>query len=154
MAELGTGCAPVGACCGTGTMACIFAKALMAQAGRCERAVRAAQGEHLAIDCDSPVAQANCHTLAALLRERSRFALKLPGPDKPLLHQQAMRLQCAGLAAIRASLAPAELDVHRLVALAQRTCGGLMDLPWQDIVPAMQAWEPRRRRSTQDREAP
>ena len=44
------------------------------------------------LECTSPVARINCGTLAALLHERARFALRLPAPGRPLMHVQSLRL--------------------------------------------------------------
>jgi hypothetical protein len=102
-------------------------------------------GERTVLDCASPVALTNCGTLAALMRERARFALRLPPATRPLLHVQALRLQCGGLAALQQVLDAAERDVHRLVGLAQQRHGILADLPWAALVPKLAAWQPRRR---------
>jgi hypothetical protein len=77
--------------------------------------------------------------------ERSRFALRLPAAGRPLMHQQAMRLQCGGLAALREALSAADCDVHRLVASVHERHMSLMDLPWQPLVAAIAAWTPRKR---------
>lgn len=137
-------------CCGV-THGCVFAKALQSHSARCECAGRRQAGEATAIDCGSPVAHHNCETLAALFAERARFALRLPTAGRPLLHQQAMRLQCGGLVALREHLegagggAAAIDDVHHLVRAAQERHGSLTELPWADLVPRLQAWTPRRR---------
>src|SRR6266496_1200011 len=103
--------APGSACCDSG-QACVFAKALLARAATCELSQRRAIAERDLLECTSPVARINCGTLAALLHERARFALRLPAPGHPLMHVQSLRLQCGGLAALRHELAMAEPDVH------------------------------------------
>jgi hypothetical protein len=143
-----------GGCCHV-EHGCIFAKALLARAAGCECSERRALGERLAVDCVSPVAHTNCGTLAALLRERARFALRLPASG-PLTHQQALRLLCGGVLALHGHLraepeGPAAgeraalPDVHRLVRAAQERHGSLADLPWAALVPEVAAWQPRRR---------
>lgn len=147
-------------------MACIFAKALLARAGECICSRRIARGERMVVDCADPAALSRCRTLMGLLHERMRFALKLPAPGRPLLHHQALRLQCATVAALQDHLCTAhagqagpgaphpgavhpaatQADVHRLVADAQARHGDLAELPWADLLPALLAWEPRRRR--------
>ncbi len=135
---------PAPACC-HGASACVFTKALLAHAARCELAQRQSLGEGDAVVCSSPVAHMNCATLAALMRERASFALRLPRPPAPLVHARALQLQCGGLASLQDQLRAPEPDVHRLVALAQARHGSLMDLPWQALVQAMVTWQPRRR---------
>jgi hypothetical protein len=131
-------------CC-HGASACVFTKALLAQSARCGLAQRQSVGEADVLVCASPVAHVNCGTLAALMRERAGFALRLPRPPAPLVHARALQLQCGGLAALREQLQAPGTDVHGLVALAHERHGSLMDLPWQPMVVAMAAWQPRRR---------
>ena len=110
----------LGSCCTDGTAPCVFAKALFAHQAGCTLARRESVGERAVVECSSPPARLNCGTLAALLRERARFVLRLPPDGRPLLHQQALRLQCGGLAALQATLGTAHRDVHELVGLAQK----------------------------------
>lgn len=135
---------PAASCC-HGASACVFTKALLAHAAHCGLAQRQTVGEADVLVCGSPVAHVNCGTLAALMRERAGFALRLPRPPAPLVHGKALQLQCGGLAAMRHSLQAEAADVHELVGLAQERHGSLMDLPWQALVEAMAAWQPRRR---------
>ena len=141
-------------CCGPPER-CVFAKALLSRSVVCECSARRAEGEQTHVVCSSPIARTNCATLAALLHERSRFALRLPAPTQPLLHAQALRLQCGGLAALQQLLGDGdgdcdddhERDVHRSVAQAQLRYGSLTELPWQQLVAALAAWQaPRRAR--------
>lgn len=133
-----------GACgCGASDRACVFAKALLARAAVCEMATRVCLAERELLECSSPVARINCGALATLLHERSRFALRLPAPGRPLLHAQGLRLQCGGLAALQPVLE--ESDVHRMVLRAQELHGSLADLPWGELVPAIAAWRLRPR---------
>lgn len=134
------------ACCGAGgELTCVFRKALLARAAGCELALRRSLAEQELIECSSPVARINCATLAALLRERSRFALRLPPASHPLTHVQSLRLQCGGLGALHEQLAPAARDVHRMVGRAFEQYGSLTELPWLAIVAGIAAWRPRRR---------
>jgi hypothetical protein len=132
-------------CCGSGPSDCVFAKAVLARHAVCELAQRRAVGERDVVVCPSPVAQANCRTLAGLLRERATFALRLPGRGQPLVHAKALQLQCGGVLALQQALQAEQPDVHRLVGLAHERWGSLMDAPWGDIVADLSAWQPRRR---------
>lgn len=139
------------ACCGAGgERACVFNKALLARAASCELSQRRSVAERELIECSSPVAHINCETLAALLRERSRFALRLPAASQPLTHIQSLHLQCGGLAALRQQLAGAGSDVHRMVGAAFERHGSLTELPWAAIVAELAAWQPRRRARPRD----
>jgi len=131
--------------CGDSDRDCMFAKALLAQGARCERVERRDRGERVLLECSSPIARTNCRTLAALLHERARFALRLPPPGRPLMHLHALKLQCGGLPAIRHALGTDETDVHRLVSLAHERHGSLTELPWAAIVHELVQWQPARR---------
>jgi hypothetical protein len=124
---------------------CVFEKALLARCAGCDVAARHALAEREAVACTSPVARTNCATLLALLRERSAFALRVAPGDSPLPHAAMMKLQCGGLRGLRRAVAADRDDVHGLVAAARQRFGSLVDLPWADIVPAVVAWQGRRR---------
>lgn len=136
-----------GACSERGST-CVFAKALLARVTTCERAARRSVGEREIVECSSVVARINCATLAALMHERARFALHLPGPGQPMIHAQALRLHCGGLVGLQRALGDAPPDVHAMVGAAHERYGSLMQLPWEAIVRDIAAWQPRRRRAT------
>jgi hypothetical protein len=132
-------------CCG-GPSACVFTKAVVSRQVGCELARRQAVGERDLISCASAVAQMTCQTLAALLRERARFALRLPRSGAPMVHAKALQLQCGGVLALQQALQARETDVHRLVGLAHERWGSLLDAPWGEMVQGIAAWQPRQRR--------
>jgi hypothetical protein len=136
----------VSCCDGGSSAACVFSKALLARSAVCERAERRSVGERELIECNSPVAHTNCDTLAALLHERARFALRLPSPGHPVVHAQALRLQCGGLLAVQQALGAAQADVHRMVGVAHQRWGSLTELPWAAIVLSIKQWQARRPR--------
>lgn len=132
------------ACC-EGPMACVFSKAVLAQQARCNLAQRQQLAERTLLSCASPTARTHCGLLAALLHERARFSMRLPPAGRPLMHAQAMRLQCGGLVALREVLQADSSDVHSLVARAQEIHTSLSDLPWSRLVPLVAAWQAQRR---------
>jgi hypothetical protein len=135
------------ACCGPGgERACVFGKALLARAASCALSQRLPFGESELLECASPVARINCGTLAGLLHERARFALRLPPASRPLMHVQALRLQCGGLTALAQQFDAAAPDVHAMVGAALERHGSLTELPWDALVAELAAWQPRRRR--------
>lgn len=129
---------------------CVFAKALLHRSAACENAQRLDLGERMQLRCRSPVARTNCRTLLRLGHERARFALRLPGEQRPLTHLQALRLQCGTLAALQQVLGSDQRDAHCLVLLAHDRHGSLADLPWDRLVSALAAWQPPPRRSRGD----
>lgn len=135
---------PVSPCCGI-EHACVFSKAILARTAGCELARRQCVEEHEVLACSSPAARDRCGTLAALLHERARTALRLPPPGRPLIHVHALRLQCSGLAALQQLVVSPDADVNRLVAGAQQQHGSLAELPWGPLVAAAASWQPGRR---------
>lgn len=133
-------------CCDNTESACVFSRALLARSAGCTCVARRALGEREVLECTQPVARTNCSLLSALMRERARFALKLPAGELPLMHAQVLRLQCGGLQGLQQALGASDADVHHLVGEAQAQYGSLLALPWDQIVTAMRAWQPRRRR--------
>ena len=136
---------PPGAGCCAVHPSCVFARALQARAAVCELSIRQLRGERELIDCPSPVARENCATLAALMHERARFALRLPRPGELLMHAQALRLQCGGLAGLQQVLQAESPDVHRMIGAVHADGGRLADLPWDRIVESIVRWQGRRR---------
>ena len=129
-------------------LACAFGKAIAAGQGRCPLVTMVAVGEAERPCCSSPVAHTNCRTLAALLRERATFVLRLPPPSIPVAHAVELRLQCGGLQGLATVLGqpPAVTqDVHALVARARDAFGGLLDIPFDPVVAAIARWEKRPR---------
>lgn len=121
----------------------------MAGEAGCTLARRRPRGEIDAILCASPVAHAHCATLLQQLRSRSRFALRLPGPDALIPHVQAMRLQCGGALALARELGhDRPQDLHDIVAEARQRWGDLASIPYEPIVRSLAAWQPKRRSET------
>lgn len=135
---------PVSPCCDI-EQGCVFSKALLARTATCELARRLCADDHEVLACSSPAARERCGSLATLLHERARAALRLPPPGKPLIHVHALRLQCSGLAALQQVVVAPDADVHRLVTGAQQQHGSLAALPWEPLVAAAAIWQPRRR---------
>lgn len=125
---------------------CPFGRAVLAGEAGCTLARRRPRGEHEAILCASEPARIHCLSLFTLLRERARFALKLPAGDVPIPHVQMMRLQCGGAQAIAAAMGePAPRDLHELVAEARTRWGSVGDGPFGEMIASLVAWQPRRR---------
>ncbi len=133
-------------CCESAT-GCVFAKALLARAAVCDMAARRSMAEREIIECRSPVARTNCTTLAALLHERGRFALRLPPVGHPMIHAKALHLHCGGLAGMQQALGAEQANVHAMIGTAHERYGSLTELPWDAIVQALKRWQARPRRA-------
>lgn len=125
--------------------------AVLARQAGCPLVKMAQYGEAERPHCTSPVANTNCRTLLALLRERSTFALRLPPPATPLPHATELRLQCGGLRGIATALGEPEVapsDIHALVTRARDAFDGLLGIPFATVVASVVRWEGRPRASS------
>lgn len=126
---------------------CIFEKALLSASAVCELSAARALAERETIACTSPVARVDCGQLAALLREKSAFALRLTDTQGILPHAMLMRIQCGGLQGLRQLLDPAAPvpQVRPLVLMARERYGELAALPFSEVVKGVAAFQLRRR---------
>lgn len=133
---------------GGAPLPCAFAKAVLARQGRCPLMTMTLEGEAEHPTCASPVANTNCLTLKALLRERATFVLRLPPPAAPLSHGAQMRVQCGGLRGLAVALGEPDAppaDIHALVSRAREGFGGFLGIPFDTVVASMVRWEGRAR---------
>ena len=129
---------------------CAFAKAVLARQGGCRLVTMALVGEAERPQCASPVANTNCRTLHALLRERATFALRLPAPGAALPYATELRLQCGGLRGLAVALGEPDAppgDIHALVTRARDAFEGLLGIPFATVVASVVRWEGRPRAS-------
>lgn len=128
---------------------CPFEKPILSARCGCENATRNVQAERISVGCRSPIAQHNCRLLVEMLKERSRFALKVRDPWQDLPFGKQMRVMVGGLTGLRRVLDPQAAgpvaNVHALVCAAQERFGSLDSLPFDEIVRAIAALPPKRR---------
>lgn len=129
-------------CCGP-PGGCVFAKALLARRCDCRLARRQTFGEHEVWVCGSAVAHGDCERLLGQVRERVRFALRLPRPGAPLMHARALQLQAGGLAGLQQALGQDADDVHELVAQVLALLDQELDFPWPEVVAVTAGWSAR-----------
>ena len=126
---------------------CVFEKALLAGCCACSLALRYGISERETVACTSETGRKRCAALRALLRQNSLFALKCT-PGAPLPHAKEMKAMCGGLLGLQRLLEPAGevSDVFELVEEAIDRFGSLDALPYSAIMPAVAAFELRRRK--------
>jgi len=132
---------------------CPFEKAITSAQCSCAMAQRYALAERLGVQCGSALAAANCRTLLGLIRSHSRFALKVTDTREALPFGKELKIMIGGARGLQRLLDPAltgevVTDIHGLVQQAQQHFGSLTDLPFQDIVKSVAAYQPRRRGQT------
>lgn len=133
---------------------CPFERAVLAGCAGCGLAVRLSISERETIACGDAATQRGCVGLVQALRENSLFALKV-APGAPIPHAKEMKVLCGGLQGLQQVTfdggaeggESAEIaDVRALVLAAVARFGSLEALPFSAIMPAVAAFELRRRR--------
>ncbi len=124
--------------------ACPYAPAILAGCAACPLAerVRVAEGER--VTCPSPGHRDRCVALRKAMQGQSAFALGIRDPDKPFPHAKALRMLCGCLQGLAAALNGSPQDVRGLADAAHRH--GMEELPWPELMRAVRAFTPRRRR--------
>lgn len=141
---------------------CVFEKALLSGCAQCEQSHRHALAEREVVACRSEVARSDCAELYHLFRERATFALRLPLHGVAIAHNAMMKLQCGGLGAIKIEASNSSRvgadntplntctdapNVYSMVQWCQSNGRSFFDLPWNQIVASIAAFQPRRRAS-------
>lgn len=129
---------------------CPFEKPILSGQCGCRHAVREAIGERIQVGCSSAIALNNCHLLLELLKENSRFALKVTDSWERLPFGKQMRVMLGGLQGLNLVVHD-ECDrlpenIHALVREAQSRYGALERLPFQKIIKSVTAYRPVRGR--------
>lgn len=128
---------------------CAFEKAILSRCAECDQAHKFSIAEREAVACEATVARENCLTLRGLLHQNAAFVLKLAHPDEALPHAKEIKVQCGGLLGVQRlfeSEATSTGNVHALVGEIQKRFGTMQDLPFQEVVKAIAAYEGRRKR--------
>ena len=130
---------------------CAYEKGILTNNCACSLAHKFCIAEREGVHCASDEAQATCVQLLDLLRRQARFALKTTSDRTALPHAKAMRIQVGGLRGIEAALNPNQpvpariADIRRTIETAIAEYGSLADLPFQEIVKQIAAYQGRQR---------
>ncbi len=129
---------------------CPFEKAILSTHCACELATRFSIAERTGVECRSDIARNNCVTLLNLMRERARFALKVTDTAGALAFGKEMKVMIGGLLGLQRQINPEQnadgvADIHALVQQAQMVYGSLPNLPYQQIIKYITAYQSKRR---------
>lgn len=129
---------------------CVFEKAVLTRRCHCSCSSRFYLADREGIACNAAEAHARCRQLLHLLRENSRFALKLTGTGGELPHAKEIKVQNGGLLGLQKILVPdaPEAEVSDIAALTVRAIerfGAIEALPYQEIVKTVTRFQGRRR---------
>ncbi|MDA8364545.1 MAG: hypothetical protein M0Z84_12220 [Gammaproteobacteria bacterium] len=128
---------------------CPFEKAILSTQFMCEKATHHYIGERTAVVCQSADARHDCVRLLLLLREGSRFALKVTDTARELPFGKEMKIVFGGLAGLKALLQEGGVgatdSIRGLVEEAKQFYGTLEKLPCHQVVRYIAASKPGRR---------
>lgn len=132
---------------------CPFEKVILGAYAGCEKAQRFAIAERMGVECTSDIALNNCLTLLRLMRECSRFALKVTDTSERMPFGKEMKVVIGGLIGLENALHPAGKktdkpevkDIYRLIREAQETYTSLALLPYQEIMKSVASFQLRKR---------
>lgn len=133
---------------------CPFEKVILGAHAGCAMAQRFAVAERMGVECTSDLARNNCLTLIGLLRDNSRFALKVTDTSARMTFGKEMKAMAGGLIGLETALhgsvqqqpgQPEIRDIHGLVREAQATFGSLTALPYPEIMKSVTAFQLRKR---------
>ncbi len=136
---------------------CLFEKGILTNQCRCSRNQKLLIAEREAASCTDKAAQSCCQAFLDTLQQQARFALKLRDAGQKLGHVKAVKVQIGGLRGLYGALHPGEdiptpiPEVAGMLEQALKTWGGFDRLPFNEIIPEIGRWEPRRRRPKRKR---
>ena len=129
---------------------CVFERAILCRCCGCEHAIKRNIAEREAAGCLDAPAHALCVELKKELRRVAAFTLKLAHPEEPLPHTKELKLQCGGILGVARVVTPEATgpvtNIFAELCAATQRYGELANLPYQEIVHAIHAYEPRPRR--------
>ncbi len=127
---------------------CHFEKAINARSCACRHMHRFNLADREGVQCLNASAHRYCHQWLQQLREASRFALAQTTHAQALPHRLEAKLQAGGLLGL-ADLLNHSDDTQDIAALLEQALGQYGDvgnIPLPDVVDAVVAYEPRRRK--------
>ncbi len=131
---------------------CLFEKSILTNQCTCSRGNRLYLAEREAAHCNDQQAYQHCHEFLEVLGEKARFTLKLRNEGSALPHAKAVRLQVGGMRGLYTALHPDQQipqpipEVAELLQQALRRFGGWAQLPYEQIIPQIAAYQIKKRR--------
>jgi hypothetical protein len=123
---------------------CPFERVIFSTTFSCTESHKYFFAEKEGISCKNPSARLQCILLTDLLRRNSQFALHQQAEASgKLTHGQEMKLSCGGLQGLETVIGE-QADIHSLVNAAIEQYSSLDALPWDRIIPSVQAYRIRK----------
>ncbi|RUM93473.1 MAG: hypothetical protein DSZ28_08295 [Thiothrix sp.] len=134
------------------TIRCPFEKALNARRCDCSQSKRFLLAGRDGVGCQSKNFQTDCLALLTIMRGKAQFVLHLTKVDGPLPHNKEIRVQVGGLQGLQRLLNPDQKEekcvdnVSLIVSAACEKFGSFDDLPFEQLLKSILAFEGRKKR--------
>ena len=125
---------------------CPFERVILSTEFSCTESHKYFYAQKEGIACTTPPARINCQLLVDHLKQNCKFALRqatTTGGSK-LTHGQEMKIKSGGLHGLQ-SVLNHEADIHSLLTSAIEQYDTLDALPWDKILPSVQAYNVRKK---------
>lgn len=114
---------------------CLFAKAIMRQCSRCDKAQRVNIAEREAVTCQDQNSRAECQAFLDTVYAKAQFALNLVEKPTHLPHAKKLKLQCGSVEALREVQGEAAADsIHALLAQSKGEWNDFAHLPFAEVM--------------------
>lgn len=128
---------------------CVFERAVLRRCGVCRHAQRLNIAEREAVGCLSDAARPLCQQFLDIMHEKSLFAVKPEQSDAPLPFGKEIKIQCGALVGLQVELSmDSPVDIHDALSRAAADHGTMANLPFENIVRHVTAFQTRRRRKS------
>ena len=127
---------------------CEFEKALTNNKAKCPYSRHFCLADREDYACKSRELSGKCRELLEMLRENSRFILKMQKTSNKLPHNMEIRVQVGGLSGIQTLFNPEQQgkieNIFALVERAETEYGSLEKLPYDRIVQSISSYQGRK----------
>lgn len=127
---------------------CVFEKALTNNACKCAYSRHFWLADREGYACRRPDFAVICVNFLSIMRQKSRFALKVQGDVDVLPHNMEIRVQVGGMQGLAGLLGTeaATIDIRATLGEAVNLFGSIDSIPYTEIMPAVSAYRVRQRR--------
>ncbi len=131
---------------------CVFEKALFTVHCECKCSQRFCLADRQGINCTNALRLKYCTRLLSLLRKSSRFLMHKTQVDKPIPHNQEIKIQLGGLLGVQIALLPEcntttkIQDIGCIVGDAYTQFDAFQALPMSEVVQVISRFDIRRRK--------
>lgn len=127
---------------------CIFEKAHTNRRCDCQQKRRFVLATREGIACESEASLEKCTSFLTILRDSSRFALKITMVDGPLPHNKELRVQAGGTLALQKLLRSNDNletteNIDQLLNQALLEYGSLQSIPYNELIKGVLTYKVR-----------